>query len=194
MTYFKPILFSAAAALAFASPAFANHHESGDHMKKDAQHKAMKHKMEKPENWDSLTKAEQKAWKKDYWETHSMKSDMKSDKTWDKMKKKSATEAMENTEVRGAVLRDETTGEILQSNETNVPRMSGDDKLLMSEGDIKDPATIDMQENPSTAKDNAIVVPTEENPNLATTVTCPAGTTAQADMTCHVTGDYEPES
>ena len=180
MTYFKPILLSAAAALAFASPAFADHHKSGDKTMKDAQHKTMKHKMEKPDNWETLNEAEQKAWKKTHWKSHSMKSDKSME--------------MENTEVRGAVLKNESTGEILQSNETNVPRMSGDDKLLMSEGDVKEPAAINMQENPSTAKDNAIVVPTEDNPNLATTVTCPAGTTAQPDMTCHVTGDYEPDS
>tara|TARA_R110002020_G_scaffold47304_5_gene134637 strand:+ start:406 stop:963 length:558 start_codon:yes stop_codon:yes gene_type:complete len=185
MTYFKPILFSAAAALAFATPAFADHHKSGDKMMKDAQHKAMKHKMEKPDNWDTLSEAEQKAWKKTHWKSHSMKSDhVTSDKSME----------MENTEVRGAVLENKSTGEILQSNETNVSRISGDDKLLMSEGDVKEPAAINMQENPSTAKDNAIVVPTEDNPNLATTVTCPAGTTAQPDMTCHVTGDYEPDS
>lgn len=191
MTYLKPILFSAAAGLAFASPAFAGPQMQDSDMKKDAMHETMQHDAMTPEamkqkkkdymaKWNKesgLTKAE---WKKKWKQKHTMKRSM--------------TESSMKSEVRGAVETGSDMGEILQSNKTNVARSGADDKLLMSKGQIKSEAQINAEERSSSAMDNAITVPTESNPNRVTTVSCPAGTTAQADMTCLVTGNWSPGS
>lgn len=172
MTTLKTVLISATAALALSTPALAGGHGEDGHMKKAEKH--------------STKMMSQKA-KTD---THTMKSKMK-DKNWS-----SDTNMMEKSEVRGKVLEtgesyDDYVGEVLQSNETNVRRMEGDDKLLMSKGEAKREATVEMQENDKTIRNNAIVVPTT-NGQYTTTVSCPVGTTAQPDMTCLVTGDYDP--
>jgi len=196
MTYLKPILFAAAASLAFASPAFAGPQMHDGDMNKDAMHDSMTHSAMSHDDMKAMKKAHMKKWTEDSGLTKAeWKKQWKEKHAASDMKMHDATAMTKtNTEVRGAVETRDDLGQILQSNETNVPRMTGDDKLLMSEGQIKTEAQLNSEEQMSTAMDNAITVPTVSNPNKITTVSCPVGTTAQADMTCLVTGDWSPRS
>ncbi len=114
-----------------------------------------------------------------------MKMDQKTDKKWN-------AETKANTYMTGATDSGNYVGDILQSNETNIERAENDDKLLLSNGKAIQEGTIDSAEGDMTVLDNAIIVPTTDG-EFATTVACPIGTTAQADMTCLVTGDYNPK-
>ena len=91
-----------------------------------------------------------------------------------------------------AMKRNDTIGEILQADGEPDPQM--DREVLMSQGHQNTKGELKRLEGDNNVKNNAIVVPTVENPNVLTTVSCPVGTTAQPDMTCLVTGDYRPNA
>ncbi|MEL7232528.1 MAG: hypothetical protein AAGJ85_08465, partial [Pseudomonadota bacterium] len=61
------------------------------------------------------------------------------------------------------------------------------DIIVAGDQTIKDDAFRAVDDDGKIA-DNAIVVP--GSADTITTVTCPAGTEAQPDMTCLITGDY----
>ncbi|WP_298913536.1 hypothetical protein [uncultured Algimonas sp.] len=82
----------------------------------------------------------------------------------------------------------DTVGEILQAD--GEPSMQSDDDIIVMD-DTVDEAIFRAADDDGMIADNAIVVP-GSNDTLST-VTCPAGTTAQPDMTCMITGDYTPD-
>ena len=90
-----------------------------------------------------------------------------------------------------AMKRNDTIGEILQAD--GDADSEADRKLLMANGDQMSKSKLIMKESDNNAANNAIVVPTLGT-NILTTVSCPVGTTAKPDMTCHVTGNYKPMS
>lgn len=115
------------------------------------------------------------------------KDKMKSEaKTMAKTKMKSEGKAMMATEGEAMM---ETAGEILQSGEeVTAP---ADKELMMSEGDVEPKAVVVATEGEMALEGKTIVVPGSSD--TVTTVTCPEGTTAQADMTCMITGDFVEE-
>ena len=78
---------------------------------------------------------------------------------------------------------------ILQSNET-METTTADDALLMASGDLISSDSFRMKAKDNEIENNMIVVPTLGT-NLLTTVACPIGTTAQANETCLITGNYK---
>lgn len=78
---------------------------------------------------------------------------------------------------------------ILQSNET-MESTNADDPLLMSDGDLVSDDRLRMKDSDNEIENNMIVVPTVGS-SLVTTVACPVGTTAQANGTCLITGNYQ---
>ena len=100
------------------------------------------------------------------------------------------TSATSVTDAEAMKIND-TIGEVLQADGDADPE--ADRKLLMSNGDQMTKAKLKMMDSDNIAANNAIVVPTIGS-NVLTTVACPVGTTAQPDMTCHVTGNYNPTS
>ncbi|NNE57277.1 MAG: hypothetical protein HKN36_04135 [Hellea sp.] len=97
------------------------------------------------------------------------------------------TEVTTSTAAEEAAMND-TLGELLQSNGEVVPQ--SDEDVLMSDGSEEDKDALIVMESDNDISDNTIVVPTN-SAEPVTTVTCPVGTTAQPDMTCLITGDYE---
>jgi len=106
----------------------------------------------------------------------------------DHMNAKTYTQSVTDAE---AMKINDTIGEVLQADGDADPE--ADRKLLMSNGDQMTKAKLKMMDSDNIAANNAIVVPTIGS-NVLTTVACPVGTTAQPDMTCHVTGNYNPTS
>jgi len=82
----------------------------------------------------------------------------------------------------------DTAGEILQAD--GEPSMQSDDDIIVEDYTIED-EDFRAADDDGMIADNAIVVP--GSAGTLTTVTCPAGTTAQVDMTCMITGDYSPD-
>ncbi len=98
-----------------------------------------------------------------------------------------------NGEVMGSVETmdpskvNDTVGEILQAD--GEPSIQDDQDIIVEDYTIEEDAFRAADDDGMIA-DNAIVVP--GSAGTITTVTCPAGTTAQVDMTCLITGDYTP--
>lgn len=97
------------------------------------------------------------------------------------------------TEVRGAVEMNpakvnDTVGEILQAD--GEPSIQSDEDIIVMDDTVNEDVFRSADDD-SMIADNAIVVPGSNG--TLTTITCPAGTTAQADMTCLITGDYQPD-
>ena len=196
MTYFKTALVSAAA-LAVAAPALADHH--GDKKQDaDAQHTAqtmMETNTQLREgNYQSkvpMTDSDAEMMKKKKSKMHD-----RSDKAMmdtDYQRRTTMTEAETQTEVRGAVemnsvKMNDTVGEVLQAD--GEPSIQSDEDIIVMDDTVNENAFRAADDDGMVA-DNAIVVPGSND--TVSTVTCPAGTTAQADMTCLITGDYEPE-
>lgn len=96
----------------------------------------------------------------------------------------------EYTEAEAMKVND-TAGEILQSDAE--PDVQSDREVLMYDGRQMTKENLVVSEGDNTAADNTITVPSPTS-DAITTVACPVGTTAQPDMTCLVTGDFEPVS
>jgi len=201
MTYFKTALIASAATALFATPAFA-----GDMMKSSTvtsqttatydaatpltaeQRLTWETKIKanmsdkKKAKWATLTEAEQKMW-----------MDKKIAKKMTAVSTDTSTIVDTSISYQDAedMKRNDTIGEILQADGDADPER--DRKLLMSNGDQMKKSTLIMKESDNNVANNAIVVPTLGT-NVLTTVSCPVGTTAKPDMTCHVTGDYKPTS
>ena len=99
-------------------------------------------------------------------------------------------QVMSATETRDVPFEkiNDTVGEILQADGETSIQSDGD--VVMADGHTVDADILRAADNGSTL-DNAIAVPGSNN--TVTTVMCPAGTTAQVDMTCLITGDYDAE-
>ena len=203
MTYFKSTLIASVAAMSFiASPALA-----GEKMHKD--HTAKTHAAATHDAAASLTTTERAAWetkvkssmsaeKQAKWATYSdEKRQMWMNKKINKMMKAEAMGSMKPMPTSAAYqneassLSNNKVGQILQAD--GDMNSETDRKLLMSNGDQMTKAKLITQDSDNRASNNAIVVPTVGS-NVLTTVSCPVGTTAQADMTCLVTGNYMPSS
>lgn len=193
MTYFKTALMSAAA-LAIAAPAFANHHgEQTDHMMNKTKVEAettVTMDAQTPVMPATMTPEEMKAHKM---KTAKMKSQTMQSETvqdgvikTDKMMLESRTDVMGATQTMDPSKANDTVGEILQSD--GEPSIQADQEIIvdttqMTEGEFR------AEDDDGMIRDNAIVVP--GSGNTLTTVTCPAGTEAQVDMTCLITGNFE---
>ena len=99
----------------------------------------------------------------------------------------SATAPM--TDVRGVTKANDTIGEVLQAD--GQPDMQTDNELLTHDGDMLTKTEAKMMDSDNLIANNTIVVPSSSG--AITTVSCPIGTTAQPDMTCMVTGNYDLE-
>ncbi|GLQ22057.1 hypothetical protein ACFFUB_08355 [Algimonas porphyrae] len=97
------------------------------------------------------------------------------------------TEVMGATEMHPSKVND-TVGEILQAD--GEPSIQDDGEIIVEDYTIEEDAFRAADDDGMVA-DNAIVVP--GTAGTLTTVTCPAGTTAQIDMTCLITGEYKPD-
>ncbi len=96
-----------------------------------------------------------------------------------------------NTAVMGSVEMapskvNDTVGEILQADGDADREM--DSKIIVAGDQQVEDDRFRSIDDDGMIRDNAIVVPGSNN--TLTTVTCPAGTEAQVDMTCLITGDY----
>jgi len=85
----------------------------------------------------------------------------------------------------------DTVGEYIQSG--GEARIQANNKILMSDGRKVTKTKVMMSETDNAIRNNVIAVPTTDA-DIVTSVSCPIGTTAQADMTCLITGDYEANS
>jgi hypothetical protein len=107
------------------------------------------------------------------------------------MNKNVQTKMQANTETSVATTLptavNDTVGELLQSN--GEIRMDGDNELLTHDGDMLTKYEAVTMDSDNSIQNNAIVVPSSTG--AITTVNCPIGTTAQPDMTCMVTGNYD---
>lgn len=90
-----------------------------------------------------------------------------------------------------AMKKNDTIGEVLQADAE--PDVQSDREMLMYDGRQMTKASLISSEGDNNVKNNSITVPTV-NSNVVTTVACPVGTTAQPNMTCLVTGNYNPSS
>ena len=90
--------------------------------------------------------------------------------------------------MQGKIQKIDTVGEILQAD--GEPSIQSDEDIIVMDDTVNENAFRATDDDGMVA-DNAIVVPGSNG--TVSTITCPAGTTAQADMTCLITGDYEPE-
>jgi hypothetical protein len=88
-----------------------------------------------------------------------------------------------------ATFANDTIGEVLQAD--GQPDTQNDFELLTHDGDMLTKAEALTMDSDNRIADNAIVVPSSTG--ALTTVNCPIGTTAQPDMTCHVTGNFSLE-
>lgn len=102
----------------------------------------------------------------------------------------SENRVMSATETRDVPFEkiNDTVGEILQAD--GEPSIQSDGEVVMADGHTVDADILRVADDGMTL-DNAIAVPGSNN--TVTTVMCPAGTTAQVDMTCLITGDYDAE-
>ncbi|MGB3456804.1 MAG: hypothetical protein WBG08_11720 [Litorimonas sp.] len=82
----------------------------------------------------------------------------------------------------------DTVGEILQAD--GEPSIQSDEDIIVMDDTVNEDVFRAADDDGMVA-DNAIVVPGSNG--TLTTVTCPAGTTAQTDMTCEITGEYKPD-
>jgi hypothetical protein len=101
-------------------------------------------------------------------------------------------EAEAKTAVLGATAMhpakiNDTVGEVLQAD--GEPSIQSDEEIIVMDDTVRENAFRAADDDGMVA-DNAIVVPGSNG--TLTTVTCPAGTTAQTDMTCKIDGDYTP--
>ena len=95
------------------------------------------------------------------------------------------TAVMGATEMAPSKVND-TVGEVLQAD--GEPSIQSDEEIIVDSYQMKEG---NFRKIDGRTADNAIVVPGSNE--TISTVTCPAGTTAQADMTCLITGDYDPD-
>jgi hypothetical protein len=179
MTYLKTILASAAA-VAIAAPAFAA--EGPQDMKSDADVKVKTTVTMTDEDVAKMKKKQMDAMRKKHMESMEKTDAMKVDS----VKVKTTTTA-ETTEMDASKIND-TVGEILQAD--GEPSIQSDQEIIVEDYTIEDDE-FRTADDDGMIKDNAIVVP--GSAGTLTTVTCPAGTTAQPDMTCMITGDYQPD-
>ena len=204
MTYLKATLIASAAMALMASPAIAGEKMHKDHMKTTATTQvnydlAKSLSSEERMAWESKVKANMSAEKKAKWATYSAaEQEMWMDKKIAKMMTKQMTSPATLTPTRTATSKNaeamkvnDTIGEIIQADGDADPE--ADRKLLMASGQQMAKSTLIAKESDNKVSNNAIVVPTVGT-NVLTTVACPVGTTAQSDMTCLVTGNYEPMS
>ena len=148
------------------------------------------------EYWSTLSADEQKSWmntaiekqkrsmiadNSTEWNTNSMSTDSLNIEAV-------VTQTSSNAEMMKV---NDTVGEFLQAD--GEPDVQTDREILMSNGDQMTKSKVTALEKDGQVKNNIIAVPTL-NSNVVTTVSCPVGTTAQTDMTCLVTGDYESNS
>jgi hypothetical protein len=107
------------------------------------------------------------------------------------MTKTTVTSSSNTPEVRGVVNTNanDTIGEVLQAD--GQPDTQSDFELLTHDGDMLTKTEARMMDSDNMIENNAIAVPS--NVGAITTVNCPIGTTAQPDMTCLVTGNYDME-
>jgi len=148
------------------------------------------------EYWSTLSADEQKSWMNTAIEKQ--KRSMIADNSTEWNTNSMSTDSL-NTEavVTQTSSNDEmmkvngTVGEFLQAD--GEPDVQTDREILMSNGDQMTKSKVTALETDGQVKNNIIAVPTL-NSNVVTTVSCPVGTTAQIDMTCLVTGDYESNS
>lgn len=204
MTYLKTTLIASAALALSASPALAGEKMHKDHMKTTATTQvnydlAKNLSAEERMAWETKVKANMSAEKKAKWATYSADDQEKwMNKKIAKMMTKQMTSpatitTTSTTSLKGAEAMkvNDTIGEIIQADGDADPE--ADRKLLMASGKQVAKSRLIAKESDNKASNNAIVVPTVGT-NVLTTVACPVGTTAQPDMTCLVTGDYEPTS
>lgn len=167
MTPSKTFIASLVIATFSLSPAFADGHmekKEGQHMDKTHSEKTHSEKtMKKKMMSDSKAK---------------MDSDMGAD-----------TKVMTQKAYKGTLRPDVSVGTVLQ--EGTIATKPSDKDMMMYDGDLKMKSKVKAMDGDKTIKNNTIVVPSDTK--ALTTVTCPAGTTAQADMTCMITGDYKTE-
>lgn len=83
----------------------------------------------------------------------------------------------------------DTIGEVLQAD--GQPDEQKDFEILTHDGDMMTKQKARLIDSDSRIDNNAIVVPSSSG--AITTVSCPIGTTAKPDMTCHVTGNFDLE-
>lgn len=203
MTNLKTTLIASAAVILSASPALAGDMTKKDHPKTTATTQ-VNYDLVKSLSaqdriaWEAKVKAQMSNEKKAKWGTYSAAEQEKwMDKKIAKMMSKEMTSTATFTPTKTtmqdaeAMKINDTVGEILQAD--GDPDPEADRKLLMANGDQMAKATLIAKESDNNIANNAIVVPTIGS-NVLTTVSCPVGTTAQPDMTCHVTGDYDPTS
>ena len=199
MTYLKSALIASAALALSASPAFAGDKMHKNHMTKAqaaTAYDALKNLSATDRMaWETKIKANMSDKKKVKWATYSeAEQDMWMDKKIMKMMSKEASNtaiAPVSYETTATNSEADIVGKALQ---TEGLVSTSSEKLLMADGDRVKETRIVSQEADNTAANNAIVVPTVGGSELLTTVSCPIGTTAQPDMTCLVTGDFNPTS
>ena len=80
-----------------------------------------------------------------------------------------------------------TVGEVLQAD--GEPSIQSDQEIIVDTTQMTD-TEFRMKDDDGMIRDNAIAVPGSNN--TVTTVTCPAGTEAQTNGTCLVTGNWTP--
>lgn len=204
MTYLKTTLIASAAIALTATPALAGEKMHSNHMKTTATTQVnydLVNTLSAQDRaaWETKVMANMSAEKKAKWATYSSaEQDMWMDKKIAKMMTKDMTPPATITTTSASTVQgadamkvNDTIGEILQADGDADPE--ADRKLLMADGEQMKKSTLIRKESDNTAANNAIVVPTLGT-NVLTTVACPVGTTAQPDMTCLVTGNYDPMS
>ncbi|GHA98893.1 hypothetical protein GCM10009069_22310 [Algimonas arctica] len=181
MTYLKTIL-ATAAAVAIAAPAFAadNHQEK----KHDPDMKVKATATMTDDNVAMMKKKQMDEMRKKHMESMSM--DTKADMHM-KTEGHMHIDGEMTTDMHPSKVND-TVGEILQAD--GEPSIQSDDDIIVEDYTIED-EEFRAADDDGMIADNAIVVP--GSAGTITTVTCPAGTTAQPDMTCMITGEYEPD-
>ncbi|MDA8708343.1 hypothetical protein N9M10_03120 [Hellea sp.] len=151
--------------------------------------------------WETKIKANMSAEKKAKWATLTT---AEQNALMDKKIAKKMTKASMATTTQVTATPNDSTQVLSSSEEAMIgkvlqtegePAAMNDKKLLMADGERIEKSKLIAVEADNNAANNAIVVPTVgAGPEVLTTVACPIGTTAQPDMTCHVTGDYQPSS
>lgn len=165
MTHSKIFITSLAIATFSLSPAFADGHME----KKDGQH------MDKTHSEKIMKKKTM--------------SDVKTEMGDVKTEMSNETKATIQKPYKGTLRPDASVGTVLQ--EGTIATIPSDKDVMMYDGDLKMKSKVKAMDSDKMIKNNTIIVPS--NTKALTTVTCPAGTTAQADMTCMITGDYKIE-
>ena len=202
MTYLKTTFIATTAAALFSAPALAGDMSfisADSKLEAKSSYSAGANLMpEQRMMWEAKVKAKMSESKKAKWATMTdAEQRMWMDKKISKMMAKdiasarvTTTSAMSSPATQNTLAND-TVGEILQADGDADPE--ADKKLLMANGDQVKKSVLIAKESDNSAANNAIVVPTVGS-EILTTVSCPVGTTAQPNMTCLVTGNYEPVS